>query len=207
MLINNKLTWRDAILFEAESGGGAVIDNASDPAVANGATPTAAELVAELERTKAALKAANSEAQQRRLKLDAIEKADKEREEKELSEAQKATKRVQEAEDAYKALEAKHRTSAINSAVKVAAMAAGFADADDAVKLADLSAVQVGDDEVVVGAKEAVAKLATAKPHLLAPTRPNAPNINATSSGAPRSLTVDDLKQQRRDTDTIYQPF
>jgi len=207
MLIGTKYNWRDAIFFETESGGGAVTDNASDTAAATGVTPTAAELVAELERTKAALKAANSEAQQRRLKLDAIEKADKEREEKELSEAQKANKRMQEAEDAYKALEAKHRTSAINSAVKVAAMAAGFADSDDAVKLADLSGVQVGDDEVVVGAKEAVAKLATAKPHLLAPTRLNAPNINATGGGAPRSLTVEDLKQQRRDTDTIYQPF
>jgi len=207
MLINSKLNWCDAVLFEAELGGGASTDNASDTAAATGVIPTPAELVAELERTKAALKAANSEAQQRRLKLDAIEKADKEREEKELSEAQKANKRMQEAEDAYKALEAKHRTSAINSAVKVAAMAAGFADSDDAVKLADLSGVQVGDDEVVVGAKEAVAKLATAKPHLLAPTRLNAPNINATGGGAPRSLTVEDLKQQRRDTDTIYQPF
>lgn len=199
--------WRDAsFLYQAESDGGAGTGDASDPSAGGSATPTPVDLAAELERTKAALKIANSEAQQRRLKLEAIEKAEKDREEKELSESQKAAKRAQEAEDAYKALEAKHRTSAISNAVKVAAMAAGFADADDAVKLADLSAVHVDDDDKVIGAKEAVANLASAKPHLLAPLKPGAPNINATNGGTPRPLTVDAVVAQKQQSGQ-YVPF
>ena len=198
--------WRDAILFETESGGGAATDNASEPTAPSGAIPTAAELAAELERTRVALAAANKEAQQRRLKLEAIEKADQERKDQELSEAQKAAKRAQEAEERYATLEAKHRDAAIKNAVKVAAMAAGFVDADDAVKLADLSAVELGDDEKVIGAKEAVEKLAKAKPHLLAPVRPTAPNINAQSGGNPPPVTVDAVIEQKRQSGQ-YVPF
>jgi len=62
--------------------------------------PAQAETVSieEHNATKAALKAANSEAAERRRKLEAYEKAEKERDEAEMSEMDKLNKRLEETE-------------------------------------------------------------------------------------------------------------
>lgn len=154
------------------------------------------------------LRAFEKQAKELQKQLDALKVADDERKTKELSDVQKAEKKAQEAQAAKDALEQRYRTTAIKSAIRLAAATAGFVDPEDAVlNLADSPTIELGDDDKVTGAAEAVKELAKAKPHLLAATRPQAPNINAQGGGNPRPLTLEELKQQRRDTDSIYTPF
>ena len=65
----------------------------------------AAELATELEKTRAALKAANKEAAERRKRLEELESAESKRKESEMSEIDKLTKRLQETEARLKATE------------------------------------------------------------------------------------------------------
>lgn len=121
----------------------------------------AQDLAAELERTRAALKAANAESAARRKKLEAFEAFSDEldRVKAELA----ATKA--EAETA----KANTRAAAIKHAVESAAAALHFQDPADALTLADLSGVQVSEDGAVAGAAEAVKALADKRPYLLKP--------------------------------------
>lgn len=121
----------------------------------------AATLAAELERTRAALKAANAESAARRKKLEAFETFT---DELERVKAELAAARA-EAETA----KANTRAAAIRHAVETAAAALHFQDPADALTLADLSAVQVDDTGSVVGAAEAVKALADKRPYLLKP--------------------------------------
>lgn len=206
MLIN-KWNWRDAgILYETDAGGSGG-DNENSNGNEPGGEMSPEQLKAELERTREALKKANREAGDRRKKLDEIEAAEAKRKEAELSEAQKAAQRAEKAEADYKALQERHRLTAIRSAVRLAAKDAGFVDPEDAVQLADLSGVTLGEDDKVSGADEAVKALAKAKPHLTTPTRPLVSNINATPGGQARPLTPAELVAQRRESDSMYTPF
>jgi len=210
-----KGSWQDAMLYEADAGGAGGGSDAGDaapfdklrgdPAVK---TPTVEELQAQLADKDKSLKLANAEAKQRREKLEAIEAADAKRKEAELTETQKAAARADKAEADLQALQERHRKSAIYAAIRLAAKDANFADPEDAVLLAELTGVEVGDDDRVAGADAAVKALAKAKPHLIkAAARPGAPNINAAEGGQPRALTGAELVEQRRSTDNIYVPF
>ena len=122
---------------------------------------TLEQATAELEKTRAALKAANAESAARRKKLEAFEAFDDElgRVKAELAQAKA---------DADQA-KASARNSAIRHAVETAAGTLNFQDPADALTLADLSTVQVAEDGAVSGAAEAVKALADKRPYLLKP--------------------------------------
>lgn len=201
-MLLNRMNWREARwLYEvpADNGG----QEAAPPAETEG------DEAYDKERAMATItKLRGFEKESKRLKeeLEKRDKAETERKEKELSEVQRAEKRAQEAEDARKQLERRYRTNAIHSAVRLAAIAANFADPEDAVALADLAGVDVDASDQVVGAKEAVETLAKAKPHLIKNNKTPAPNINSTSNGAPQSLSPEALAEKKRASGN-YVPF
>jgi hypothetical protein len=128
------------------------------------ATPPAADaaaLAAELEKTRAALKAANAESAARRKKLEGYE----------LVESETARLRAELATVQAQADQAKAnaKATAIRYAVEAAAGRLNFQDTSDAITLADLSGLQVADDGKVTGAEEAVRALADKRPYLLKP--------------------------------------
>jgi hypothetical protein len=126
----------------------------------------AAALAAELEKTRAALKAANAESAARRKKLEGYE----------LVESETARLRAELATVQAQADQAKAnaKATAIRYAVEAAAGRLNFQDSSDAITLADLSGLQVADDANggpirVTGADEAVRALADKRPYLLKP--------------------------------------
>jgi len=118
-------------------------------------------LAVELEKTRAALKAANAESAARRKKLEAFEAFDDElsRVKAELAQAKADAEQTKAAA----------RAAAIRHAVELAAGNLNFQDPADALTLADLTAVQVDDAGAVTGAAEAVKALAEKRPYLLKP--------------------------------------
>ena len=129
------------------------------PAPTPGTDP--AELAAELERTRAALKAANAESAARRKKLEAFEAFNEEldRVKAELAAAKADSEQIR----------ANAKATAIRYAIEAAAGELHFMDNADAITLADLSAVTVADNGTVTGAAEAVKALADKRPYLLKP--------------------------------------
>lgn len=204
MLIT-KYNWRDArFLFHPDGDNGA-----PDAPPATPTTPPTDEEPFDKDRAMATiqnLRGFEKQAKALQKQLDELKAAEDERKNKELSEVEKAKKEAEDAKNALKATSERYRTNAIHSAVRLAAVTAGFVDPEDAVKLADLSTVELGDDDKVTGAKEAVDKLAKSKPHLVAPAKPTAPNINAQSGGNPPPLTVDAVIEQKRRS-REYVPF
>lgn len=153
------------------------------------------------------LRAFEKQAKELQKQLDALKTAEDERKEKELSDVQKAEKKAQEAQAAKDALEQRYRTTAIKSAIRLAAATAGFVDPEDAVlNLANDPTIELDADDKVAGADAAVKALAKAKPHLLAATRPAAPNINATGGGNPPPITTEAVVAQKRQSGQ-YVPF
>lgn len=148
-----------------------------------GETPTLEQLTAELTRTREALKKANSEAAERRVKLQEIEEQEAERAKAEMSEIEKAQAEAKEAADALAQLKESTRSSAIRHAVEMAAAKANFTDPSDAYKLADLSSVDVGDDGTVAGVDEAIKALAESKPYMVKSERAPLSDINASKRG------------------------
>jgi len=190
MLINK---WRDAMyLYEADSGG----SDGGDDGASDDVTPEA--LKAELERTRAALKAANKEAAERRKRLDDIEAAEATRKQAELTETERYKAEADKAKADYAALQETSRKERIQAAILQAATVANFADPVDAMALADLSGVMLEDGKVT-GAKEAVDALAKAKPHLVTVAKV-APNINSQSGGKAQPLTAADIIDQKKRT-------
>lgn len=162
---------------------------------------------AELETMRKALKTANKESEALRKKFAEIEAAEATRKESELSEAQKAAKRAEDAEKAFQTLQATTRQAAIRGAVLLAAAKAEFEDPEDAVALADLSGVTVGDDMTVTGAEDAVKKLASAKKHLLKQAQaPGGGDINARDRGRAQAPSLETLAAIKR-TSGDYVPF
>jgi hypothetical protein len=83
-------------------------------------------------------------------------------------------------------LEAETQRLRIENAVLAAAaretdQRARFIDPADAVRLADLSKVTLGDDGTISGVDEALDALAKAKPHLLVPARRSGAGLGATN--------------------------
>ncbi len=119
------------------------------------------EIAAELEKTRAALKAANAESAARRKKLEAFETFN--------TELEKTRAELAAAKAEAETAKANTRAAAIRHAVEAAAAGLNFQDPADAMTLADLTAVQVDDAGVVTGAAEAVKALADKRPYLLKP--------------------------------------
>ncbi len=201
MLIKN---WRDAGMFyEADASGSGEGEQKSE-----GGAMSPEQILAELERTRAALKTANKEAAERRKKLEEIEANDAKRKESELTEVQRAAKRAEEAEASLKQTKDRYRQNAIRNEIKLYAQNAGFVDIADAIALADMSGVDFDEaNDKVIGAKEAIDALAKAKPHLLkAPDKPQAPNINSFGGGTKPPVTSEQIVNNKLRTGD-YVPF
>ncbi len=164
--------------------------NGETPTPEAGAIPTAAEV----EQLKAALKAANKEAADRRKRLEALEADEAKRKEAELSEVEKADQRAKAAEAKALDLEKRWRDGMLRSAVTVEASKLQFYDPEDAYHLADLSALTVSDDGAVTGVEEALKALVKAKPHLVkSNTTTTPPDVNAQNRGRTTVPTTDEL--------------
>lgn len=100
---------------------------------------------------------------------------------------QTANERIAEAQSRADALQTQVTDMARQQAVLVGAIALGFQDPDDAVRLLDPDAVIVGDDGAASGVDEALKALAAKKPHLLK----GRATSDATSGAGSRSLDSD----------------
>lgn len=147
--------------------------------------PTIDELKAELDAIRKALKTANSEAADRRKKLDAFEQAEEQRKQAEMTEAQKAIDAKTKAEEA-----AKRVMQAADAKLKRAAFMAeaskfGVTRPEDAyaLALADGVEITVSEDGEVSGVVEAVKALVEAGRLPLTGGRPGAPSLDGGAGG------------------------
>jgi hypothetical protein len=139
-----------------------------------------ADLQADVESLKAALKKANSESAARRKKLEAYEEAERQRQEAELSETEKLNKKLAEVTAERDGFVEQMRTNSIRHAVEMTAATMQFHDPADAYALADLADVDVADDGKVSGVENALKALAKSKPHLVKSANTQA-DVNATN--------------------------
>lgn len=144
-------------------------------------TPESAgeDTAATIKRLETALKRANAEAAERRIKLQEFEEEERKRQEAELSETERLRKQLAEAQAASETMAAQVRETQMRSAVERTAARMRFHDPADAYALADLSAVTVGDNGKVDGVEDALKALAKSKPHLVRGAEPA--NLNAQS--------------------------
>ena len=132
-------------------------------------TPDATALQAELEQIRKALKAANSEAADRRKKLEAFEAAEQKRKEAEMSELEKAQAALSEMERKATEAQQAYQREKIESAVKFAAQALNFHKPEDAIALLDLSTLTLTDKGEVDGVDEALKALSKERSYLIKP--------------------------------------
>lgn len=149
--------------------------------------PTPQELQEELERTRAALKSANKDAETKRRRLDEFEKAESERQAASLSETEKLKKQAEDAKRQAEEAVAKANERVIRAEVIAAASRLDFEDPEDAYallkgkgKLADL--LDPDADETRKAIKDLLEDLAKSKKHLLRGTK--APQLGPTNPGA-----------------------
>lgn len=135
---------------------------------------SAEQLAAELESAERRIGELNAESAGRRKKLEAFEKAEKERQDAELSETERLRRSDAEKDETISALRDSLRATRLAHRAEVLALQLKFRDPDDALKLADLSAVEFDEDGLPdpKGVKAALKKLAEAKPHLVASDEP-----------------------------------
>lgn len=144
--------------------------------------PDGEDVQAELKRTRAALKAANAEAAKRRKELKRFEEDEQKRKDAELSESERLQKELAAAQAAQADAEARVNDVLLRSEVERAAVKAGFVDPEVAYQLADLSEVEIDEEDgSVSGADKAVKALAKEKPYLL--RQPDKPDIDAGTRG------------------------
>lgn len=153
--------------------------------------PTAAELVAERESLKKALRDANRESADRRKKLEAYETAEAERKQAEMTEVQKLQAKLEKAEAERTQAQAQANERVIMAELRAQAASMGFTDLDYAV-FKVRGKVTLNDDGQVEGAEEALKELAKASPVLV--KKPSAP-LNPGNPGA--AQTGETPAQQR----------
>ena len=159
------------------------------------------EMRAEMERMRAALKKANAEAKDYRLKSAELTKAQEEAQRaadeeqgkyRELYEAER--KRAEDAAAQAQALQTQMRNQAVKAALSDHARQLGFAEPGDVGNFIAVDAVEVDDSGKPLNAADLVKELAESKPYLL--QRASAPNINAQSGNgnAPRPGQMTDAE-------------
>lgn len=157
------------------------------------------DLAAEVERLRVALKAVNAEAAERRVKLKEFEEAEAKRREAELSELERAQRAAEQAQAERDELMEKLRSTQLTHAATMAAQTLNFHDPAAAIKLADLSQVQV-ESGSVEGVQKALEELAKANPWMLKTSQPASGDINAGSRGRTKSPSLDDIVAKKRAT-------
>lgn len=161
--------------------------------------PTAAELMAELERAREALKSANKEAADRRKKLDAYEKAEEERKSAEMTELEKAQKAKEQAEQKAAAALKTANDRILKAEFIAEASKAGVKNPADAYALATADGMpfSVDDDGKAAGVAEAVKALVDAG--RLVVVQGGAPSLNG-GAGTPnrpeRTIQLTPMQKQ-----------
>jgi hypothetical protein len=147
-------------------------------------TRSAEQLAADLESAERRIGELNVESAGRRKRLESYEKAEKERQDAELSELDRLRKSDAERAETVASLQSDLRVTRLAHRAEVLALQLKFRDPDDALKLADLSAVEFDDEghPDPKGVKAALKKLAEAKPHLVADEAPEPPRPPGTPS-------------------------
>lgn len=175
---------RSEMLHTEDDG---VTATAADAAVEVPAVSQADDTLAELERTRAALKAANKEAADRRKRLDTLETAEKERQQAEMTELDKTKVELDALKAANATAQASLRRAALKDAASDAAQRAGLTFAAgalaDAVALGAFDELEVSESGSVAGMADAVKALHKQRPYLFAPTTPVKPEINSGARG------------------------
>lgn len=116
---------------------------------------------------KSALKRANAEAAERRIKLQEYEEAERKRKEAEMTELEKAQTKLSEMEQQMAALKDQNRQARITAAVKLKAAELNFHDPSDASAFIDGAALTLTDEGEVEGVEPALKALAKARPYLV----------------------------------------
>jgi hypothetical protein len=137
-------------------------------------TMTQEELNALIVKEKGRVKSKYADYDELKSKLSEYEQAQKEREQAEMTELERLQKQLEEKETFAKTLEEQlgevktqaQREKINNEFIKVAT-SHNIAYIDDAIRLADLSAVTVGEDGKVAGVDDVVKSLVENKPFLL----------------------------------------
>jgi hypothetical protein len=170
------------------------------PASETPAGDYAAELAAaraETARTQAALKAANAESAERRVKLKELEEAEEARRQSELSELEKAQEQIEALKRSQADQQAATQSAMIKAEARTQAAMMGFNNPDDAFYLVNLDSVTVADGEVT-GAKEALEALAKEKPYLLKPEGQRvAPGLGGGDGNSPSNNEVELTPRQK----------
>lgn len=142
---------------------------AEEEAAKKAAEEKIAAILKDPEAVEALLKSkrdANEEAKGLRLKLEAIEKAQKTADDKALQEQGKHKELAEQRKAENDAMKTSFTNQAISQALKIEAQAAGSVDADAVVALANRTEIKVSDAFEVTGATEAVEELKKSKPYL-----------------------------------------
>ncbi|KPK91515.1 MAG: hypothetical protein AMJ88_13490 [Anaerolineae bacterium SM23_ 63] len=122
----------------------------------------------ELKRTRNALRSANKEAKERRLRLKKLEEEETKRKQAEMSELEIAKEELEKASKERDRLRESRTELIIRHAIELGATKLGFVDPGDAFTLMDMKEIEI-DDETgkVEGIDKALKALAKAKPYLL----------------------------------------
>lgn len=160
------------------------------------------ETLAELERTRAALKAANRESADRRKRLEQLEAAETARQQAEMTETDRLKAEIAEAKAQAQQAEARARETLVRSAFVAEAAKVGAAYPEDVHRLADLSGVDLDDTGTVTGVAAAVKALVDAGRIPLS-GKPQAPNLDGGAGGGDRGrpgvkLTADEIELARK---------
>lgn len=179
---------RGAMLHTEDDGATATGATPPEPAPQADPPPVAADSdPGELDRLRAALKAANKEAADRRKRLDALEAAEKDRQQAEMTELDKTKAELDALRTANATAAAKLRRAALKDAASDAAQRAGLTFAAgalaDAVQLGAFDELEVSEDGGVSGMADAVKALQKQRPYLFAPTQVEKPEINSGARG------------------------
>ncbi len=186
---------------ETGSGNGGNTNNQQNP-------QTLEDALAALERTSRALKDANKEAADRRKRLDALEKAEADRQAAQLSETDKLKADKQKVENDLKAAKEALNQARLRQAFSTAArkLEKPFISVDaeeDGFRLADLSALEIGDDGTIKGIDDVLKDLGKNKAYLFGqqsqtqnPKSP--PEIDATRKGSGSAGTTDEMVAKKR---------
>lgn len=159
-------------------------------------TEAAQKALEELTGAQKALHGANSEAAERRKKLEAFEKAEEERKKAELSEVEKAKAEADDARKQAAALAEQVKKDKIAHIVEITARDLEFADPDDAVKLADLSGI-ADDANAKAEVKKVLEALLKAKPHLKK-VKGEAPDLDSQKRNNVTATTTEELLARKR---------
>lgn len=153
------------------------------------------DLRKEVESLKAALKKANAESRDHRIKAKELDDLKAQIEAEKLSEKEKLEKQLATLQTQHNEAIRTAQERTINYEVRLQAAQLGIADPNDAVKLLDWSEIEYDDNGLPTNVQDLLSALLKAKPYLKAqqskptPTSGGATNPSRSQSTAPQALS------------------